>query len=193
MAAVKEIRGRIRSIKNTAKITKAMQLVAAAKMRRAQEGATAGKPYSDLMDKVLRSLVVSIDPTLHPLLVGNGSEKALVVAIASDRGLAGALTSNLIKKLLEFPPESEFVSLGTKAKNFFAKTRRNIIADFPLPEHSSLPRGLLIRDLSSDVTDLLKFDQIHSLPSSAFPDRKLRAIVSATIFRLVGSLHPLQQ
>jgi len=135
MSNIREIRRRIKSIKNTAKITKAMELVAAAKMRRAQQSATAGKPYSQLINEVLRSLIGKIDPTYHPLLVGNGIEKDLIVAISSDRGLAGPLTANLIKKLSEFKFDSSFISLGTKAKSFFAKTGREVVADFPLPEN----------------------------------------------------------
>ncbi|MDP2671490.1 MAG: ATP synthase F1 subunit gamma [bacterium] len=138
MSNVKEIRVRIKSIKNTAKITKAMQLVAAAKMRRAQEAANAGKPYSELINQVLRGMIGGINPLAHPLLTGNGQEKDLIVAISSDRGLAGALVSNLIRKLTGFKTESEFISLGAKAKAFFAKTGREVIADFPLPENGSL-------------------------------------------------------
>jgi len=138
MANTKEIRKRIKSINNTAKITKAMELVSAAKMRRSQEAANAGKPYSSLINEVLRGLVTNIDPSLHPLLVGNAVETDLIIAISSDRGLAGALTSNLIKKLLEFSSKSEFISLGAKARNFLAKTDRKVVADFPLPENGSL-------------------------------------------------------
>lgn len=135
MSNIKEIRVRIRSIKNTAKITKAMELVSAAKMRRAQDAANNGKPYSQLINEVLVGLVQNIDPNLHPLLIGNGAEKDLVIAISSDRGLAGALTANLIKQLAEFKDSSEFISIGTKARNFLSKTGRNVTADFPLPEH----------------------------------------------------------
>lgn len=138
MAAIKEIRNRIRSIKNTAKITKAMELISAAKMKRAQDSATSGKPYSNLINQVLRSLVLKIDPRAHPLLIGNQVEKDLIIAVSSDRGLAGAFNSNLFKRLSEFQIDSEFISVGTKVRTFLAKTGRNVIADFPLPENGTL-------------------------------------------------------
>src|SRR5438874_2951442 len=92
MANTQDIRRRIKSIRNTAQITKAMQMVAASKMRRAQQHALAGRPYAALMNKVLVSLQKRTEPTLHPLLEIRDVKKELVLSISTDKGLADALT-----------------------------------------------------------------------------------------------------
>jgi len=91
MANTQDIRRRIKSIRNTAQITKAMQMVAASKMRKAQQHALAGRPYAALMNKVLVSLQQRTDARLHPLLQVREVKKELVIVISTDKGLAGAL------------------------------------------------------------------------------------------------------
>src|SRR5438309_6992777 len=96
MANTQDIRRRIKSIRNTAQLTKAMQMVAASEMRKAQQHALAGRPYAALMNKVLVSLQQRTDPRLHPLLQVREVRKELVVGIRSDKGLEGALKPNLL-------------------------------------------------------------------------------------------------
>src|SRR5712672_1522252 len=98
MANTQDIRRRIRSIRNTAQITKAMQMVAASKMRKAQQAALAGRPYAGLMNKVFVSLQHRTDTKLHPLLQVREVKKELVLMISSDKGLAGALNTNLFRE-----------------------------------------------------------------------------------------------
>src|SRR5438045_9704851 len=98
MANTQDIRRRIKSIRNTAQITKAMQMVAASKMRKAQQHALAGRPYAALMNKVLVSLQQRIDPRLHPLLNVREVKKELVIVISTDKGLDGALHNNLLRE-----------------------------------------------------------------------------------------------
>src|SRR5204863_8961691 len=98
MANTQDIRRRIKSIRNTSQITKAMQMVAASKMRKAQQHALAGRPYAAFMNKVLVSLHKRTDPTLHPLLEIRDVKKALVLIISTDKGLPGALNTNLFRK-----------------------------------------------------------------------------------------------
>src|SRR3981081_4843963 len=95
MANTKDIRRRIKSIRNIGQLTKAMQMVAASKMRKAQQRALAGRPYAALMNKVLVSLQKRTDPTLHPLLHIREIKKELVLIISTDKGLAGSLDTNL--------------------------------------------------------------------------------------------------
>ncbi len=100
MASLKDMRTRIASVKATRKITKAMQMVAAAKLRRAQEAASAGRPYAQRMDKVLANLGAGITnrATASPLLVGNGKEQVhLLVVMTAERGLCGGFNSNIAK------------------------------------------------------------------------------------------------
>src|SRR6059058_5676705 len=125
MANTRDIRRRIKSIRNTAQITKAMQMVAASKMRRAQQAALAGRSYAALMNKVLVSLQRRTDPNLHPLLEIRPVRKELVLIISTDKGLAGALNTNLFREVVQFEVDkTAFVVTGRKAKLFVARTKR---------------------------------------------------------------------
>src|SRR5919201_6926431 len=117
MANTQDIRRRIKSIRNTAQITKAIQMVAASKMRRAQQHALAGRPYAGLMNKVLVSLQKRTDPKLHPLLQIRPVKKELVLIISTDKGLAGALNTNLFREATRFESDKTvFVVSGRKAR-----------------------------------------------------------------------------
>src|SRR5690348_13967684 len=105
MANTQDIRRRIKSIRNTAQLTKAMQMVAASKMRRAQQHALAGRPYSQLLNRVLVSLEKRTDPLLHPLLQVHPLRKELVLIISTDKGLAGAFNTNLMREAAQFSTE----------------------------------------------------------------------------------------
>ena len=133
MANTQDIRRRIKSIRNTAQITKAMQMVAASKMRKAQQLALAGRPYSELMNRVLVSLKSRTDPLLHPLLQIRPTGKELVLIISTDKGLAGALNTNVMREVAAFDPaKTVYVTAGRKARQFVARTRRELLADFEL-------------------------------------------------------------
>ena len=138
MANTRDIRRRIKSIRSTAQITKAMQMVAASKMRRAQQSALAGRSYADLMNKVLVSLQRRTDPNLHPLLEIRPVRKELVLIISTDKGLAGALNTNLFREVAQFDVDkTSFVVTGRKAMQFVARTRRELLADFELKDAPS--------------------------------------------------------
>ncbi len=138
MANTQDIRRRIKSIRNTAQITKAMQMVAASKMRKAQVHALAGRPYAGLMNKVLVSLQARTDAKLHPLLQVRPVQKELVIVISTDKGLAGALNTNLLREAANFDPaKTVYIVAGRKARQFLARTRRQILADFELKDAPS--------------------------------------------------------
>src|SRR5213079_1454298 len=138
MANTQDIRRRIRSIRNTAQITKAMQMVAASKMRKAQGLALAGRPYAGLMNRVLVSLQQRTDPMLHPLLHIRPVKKELVVVISTDKGLAGALNTNLFREAANFDSsKTAFVVTGKKARQYIARTKRDLLADFELKDSPS--------------------------------------------------------
>ena len=135
MANTQDIRRRIKSIRNTAQITKAMQMVAASKMRKAQQHALAGRPYAALMNKVLVSLQKRTDPRLHPLLHVRPLKKELVLIISTDKGLAGALNTNLFREAAKFDAaKTAYVIAGRKARQFVARTKRELLADFELKD-----------------------------------------------------------
>src|SRR6266849_3356855 len=135
MASTQDIRRRIKSIRNIGQITKAMQMVAASKMRKAQQHALAGRPYAALMNKVLVSLQKRTDPRLHPLLHVRPLKKELVLIISTDKGLAGALNTNLFREAAKFDAaKTAYVVAGKKARQFIARTKRELLADFELKD-----------------------------------------------------------
>jgi F-type H+-transporting ATPase subunit gamma len=138
MANTQDIRRRIKSIRSTAQITKAMQMVAASKMRRAQQSALAGRPYAALMNRVLVSLQKRTDPTFHPLLQVRELKKELVLIIGTDKGLAGALNTNLFREAANFDlTKTVFMVTGKKARQFIGRSKRELWADFELKDAPS--------------------------------------------------------
>jgi len=135
MANTQDIRRRIKSIRNIGQLTKAMQMVAASKMRRAQQQALAGRPYAALLNRVLVSLQKRTDPRLHPLLNIRDVKKELVLIVSTDKGLAGALNTNLFREASNFDTsKTVFVVTGRKARQFIARTKREMLADFELKD-----------------------------------------------------------
>ena len=148
-ANTREIRRRIKSIKNTAQITKAMQMVAAAKMRKAQGAAMAGRPYSEQLARVLTSVRKHTDVSLNPLLQVRTVDKELVIVISTDKGLCGALNTNLLREVTTFNGEkTEFISTGRKGQQYLARSRRNLLADFPLKDAPALRDTKVISKLA---------------------------------------------
>jgi len=138
MANLRDIRRRIKSVKNTAQITKAMQMVAASKMRKAQEAALNGRPYAELLNRVLVSLRDRVDPSVHPLLEKRTVKRELVILLSTDKGLCGALNTNLFREVSNFDTNTtEFVSIGRKGTQFLSRTKRKMIADFELKDQPS--------------------------------------------------------
>jgi F-type H+-transporting ATPase subunit gamma len=151
VASTQDLRRRIKSIRNTAQITKAMQMVAASKMRKAQLHALAGRPYAGLMNRVLVSLQQRTDATLHPLLQTREVKRELVVVISTDKGLAGALNTNLLREVTSFDTaKTAYVVVGRKARQFLARTRREIVADFELRD---APAFVETKAISQFVTE----------------------------------------
>ncbi|PYL66895.1 MAG: ATP synthase F1 subunit gamma, partial [Verrucomicrobia bacterium] len=112
--------------------------VAASKMRRAQQHALAGRPYAALMNKVFVSLQKRTDPTLHPLLEIRPVQKELVLIISTDKGLCGALNTNLFREAANFDQaDTAFVVTGKKARQFVVRTKRELLADFELKDSPS--------------------------------------------------------
>lgn len=132
MANTKELRRRIKSVKNTAQITKAMQTVAATKMRRAQSQALNGRPYNFNLNYALRKLLPLVDIGSHPLLLGNESKTYGVILLSTDKSLCGALNTNIFRMLTAsaLPSDTYFYTVGKKGRQFIAKTGKNLVADF---------------------------------------------------------------
>lgn len=134
MASIKRIQGRIKSAKNIAQITKAMQMVAASRMRRAQEAAEKAKPYQEKIVEAVNLLSNHIDPSMHTLLQnGNPTGRTLIVLISTNKGLAGGLNTTLFRKMMQWFPnldKVDFVTLGTKGEHFVVRSGATLLADF---------------------------------------------------------------
>ncbi len=145
MPSTRDIRRRIKSVKNTAQITKAMQMVAASKMRKAQNAALAGHPYAELLNRVLVSLYGTVDHTLHPLLADREVRRELVLMVSTDKGLCGGLNTNLFREASRGDKDrTDYVNTGRKGKQFLARSKRNMIADFELPDQPTFLQSKLI-------------------------------------------------
>ncbi|HEU4367878.1 MAG TPA: ATP synthase F1 subunit gamma [Methylomirabilota bacterium] len=134
MATLRDIRRRIRSVQSTQKITRAMKLVAAAKLRRAQERIVSARPYADKMGELLASLVSGAGGAAHPLLEQREGPRRQIVVVTADRGLAGAFNSNILRRAIEFVRESNtteltLVVVGRKARDFFRRRPYTIKRD----------------------------------------------------------------
>lgn len=135
MASLKEIRGKVASIKSTQKITKAMQMVAASKMRKAQERMAAGKPYAQKIRQVVAHLAQATPEYKHAYMVDRPVKRVGFIVVSSDRGLCGGLNINLFKKTVQSVRdwqtqgvEVEFCLVGTKATTFFKNVGGKVVA-----------------------------------------------------------------
>ncbi|WOO42282.1 ATP synthase F1 subunit gamma [Rubellicoccus peritrichatus] len=134
MANLKAIRGRIKSVKNTGQITRAMQLVATSKMKRAQDKATAGQPYVVLLGEIFSSLASRITDLKHPLFEEREVKKRGILVVSTDKGLCGALNANLFKEIIKLEGDIGYVTVGRKASQFISRTKRELMADFPVSD-----------------------------------------------------------
>jgi F-type H+-transporting ATPase subunit gamma len=171
MASLKDIKKRIGTVKNTQQITKAMKMVSAAKLRRAQEAVIAARPYADKMADVLSSLALRVDADSHPLLAERGKGKALVVLITGDRGLCGGFNTNISKTAERFIREKaegfesyELLIVGRKGNDYLkrrkgmeiTKVHENLVGTGQV----SYPTGAL---LGQEVIDLYRSGDYDSV------------------------------
>ena len=134
MANTSDIRRRIKSVKNTAQITRAMQLVAASKMKKAQDYALAGRPYAKLMAEMLSSLGNRLIDFNHPFLEIRPVRKRGILVVSTDKGLCGALNANLFRMIAEIEGKAVYVTIGRKAAQFVSRTGRDLLADFTITD-----------------------------------------------------------
>ena len=134
MASPRDIRRRIKSVKNTRQITKAMELVAASKMKKAQQAALAGRPYAELMARMLAALADRVEEAQHPFLVKREVKTRGIILVTSDKGLAGPLNSNLFKLVTEIQTPAKYAVIGRKGTQFIARTHRDLLADFTVSD-----------------------------------------------------------
>jgi F-type H+-transporting ATPase subunit gamma len=162
MASARDLRRRIRSVSSTAQITKAMQMVAASKMRKAQEAALAGRPFVRLLYRIQRESTTHMGEFTHPLLEVREVRKRAVILIGADKGLCGALNSNLFRLAAQFDPRSTvFITAGRKAAQFVAATRRQLAAEFAYGDEPRFPEARAIAGFASDLFLKKEVDEVR--------------------------------
>ena len=166
MPSTKELRARIRSVSNTAKVTGAMQLIAASKMRRAQQNLMMGKKYAETIKSLLSSLSSSVDleRVNIPLLEKREIKNKLMILITPDRGLAGALVGNINRKALEVIQLSEnaysILSVGRKGFRFLNSRDQEIVEQIEIPDRPEITDTLAISDIAINGFLEGKWDQV---------------------------------
>jgi len=152
MPSTRDIRRRIKSVKNTAQITKAMQMVAAAKMRKAQQAALVGRPYADLMNAILAEAGPRIASFKHPLMEIRDVKKRAVIIVSSDRGLCGGLNGNLMREAAKLDKNTTvFICAGKKGAQFVARTKRQLAAEFTYKDAPSFAEARAISKFAQDL------------------------------------------
>ena len=166
MPTLLDFRRRIRSVKNTQQITRAMKFVAAARLRRAQEAALAARPYAKELMRVLRSTISRIAEPQHPLLARRPEERVLALVLSGERGLAGAFNTNLLRKAHEFfrankDRKISVIPVGKKGRDALRKAGFNFVAEYT----NVLARVEFgaVREISDLVIDLYAKGQVDSL------------------------------
>ncbi len=147
MASLRDIRRRIKSVKNTRQITKAMELVAASKMKKAQQAALAGRAYAQLMADMLAALAGRVESLENPFLIKREVKVRGILLVTSDKGLCGPLNGNLFKLVSEIKTPAKYVAIGRKGAQFLARTRRDVLADFTVDDRAQF----------SDVKTVIEF------------------------------------
>jgi F-type H+-transporting ATPase subunit gamma len=146
MASTRDIRRRIKSVKNTRQITRAMELVAASKMKRAQQLALAGRPYTQTMARMLGALAGRVEESQHPFLTQRPVTTRGILLVTTDKGLAGPLNSNLFKVVTEIGASAKYYVIGRKGAQFIARTRRHMVADFQVSDRAAFSEVKVIAE-----------------------------------------------
>jgi len=162
MNSPRDLRRRIRSISSTAQITKAMQMVAASKMRKAQLAALAGRPFVNVLYRIQREATTRMGDFTHPLLERREVHKRAIILIGADKGLCGALNSNLFRLASEFDPQSTlFITAGRRAAQFIARSGRQLVAEFAYADTPRFPEARAIAAFARDLFLKREVDQVQ--------------------------------
>ena len=164
MPSTRDIRRRIKSVKNTAQITKAMQMVASAKMRKAQQAALSGRAYATLMNEVLAATTAGAGDFTHPLMEQREVKKRAVILISTDKGLCGALNTNLLREAAKFDKNTTvYVCAGRKGAQFVARLKRELAAEFTYKDVPAFAEARAISKFAQDLFTEGKVDRVDVL------------------------------
>src|SRR5262245_28220665 len=162
MNSPRDLRRRIKSIKGTAQITRAMQMVAASKMRKAQQAALAAAPFARMLYRIQRSATGRAPDFSHPLLQVREVRKRGIILIAADKGLCGALNTNVFRLASKFDPASTvFITAGRRAAQFVSRSRRQLVAEFAYGDSPTYPEARAIAACARDLFLKGDVDQVQ--------------------------------
>ena len=152
MNSPRDLRRRIKSISGTAQITKAMQMVAASKMRKAQQAALAARPFAQMLYRIQRSATRRTQDFSHPLLTVRPVRRRAVILVAADKGLCGALNTNVLRLAAQFDPQSTvYITAGHRAAQFVTRTARQLAAEFAYGDSPTFPEARAIASFARDL------------------------------------------
>jgi len=152
MPSTRDIRRRIKSVKSTAQITKAMQMVASSKMLKAQQGALNFRPFAAMAGEIMEHLTEDTGDYRHPLMEVREVRKRAVIVISTDKGLCGALNSNLFRELSKYDTATtQFIAVGRKAAQFLARTKRKLVAEFTYHDTPTYAESQAISKFAQEI------------------------------------------
>ncbi len=156
------MRRRIRSITSTAQVTRAMQMVAASKMRKAQQATLTSRPFMQLLYRIQRRATTHARDFTHPLLDVRTVRKRAVILFGTDKGLCGGLNTNLFRTAAQFDPATTvFIAVGKRAAQFIARTGRQLIAEFPSTDSPRFDEARPIAAFARDLFVKQEVDQVQ--------------------------------
>jgi F-type H+-transporting ATPase subunit gamma len=162
MPSLRDIRRRIKSIGSTSQITRAMQMVAASKMRKAQQATLATRPFAQLLYRIQRHATTHSSGFSHPLLEVRKIRKRGVILVGTDKGLCGSLNSNLFRVASQFDPATTvYIAAGKRVAQFVARTHGQLIAEFTIPDSPRFADARQIGALARDLFLKGTVDQVQ--------------------------------
>jgi F-type H+-transporting ATPase subunit gamma len=152
MPSTRDIRRRIKSVKSTAQITKAMQMVASSKMLKAQQGALNFRPFAKMAAELVSHLTSDSGDYRHPLMETREVRKRAVIVVSTDKGLCGGLNSNLFREVSKYDTSiTQFIAVGKKPAQFLARTRRKLVAEFTYHDTPTFSESQAISKFARDL------------------------------------------
>jgi len=152
MLSPRELRRRIKSITSTSQITRAMQMVAASKMRKAQQTTLMTRPFARLLYRIQRRATTASSEFIHPLLQVREVRKRAVILVGTDKGLCGALNTNLFREAVRFDPATTlFITAGKRQSQFIARTHRQLAAEFTFTDSPRMDEARPIANFARDL------------------------------------------
>lgn len=178
MPSLRDIRHRIKSVGSTAQITRAMQMVAASKMRKAQQSALTTRPFGQLLYRIQRRAITHARDFTHPLLEVREVRKRAVILVGTDKGLCGSLNANLFRAASHFDPQTTvYIAVGKRAAQFIARTRRQLAAEFAFTDTPRYGEARPIATLARDLFLKGEVDQVQVVATRFINTMTQRAMV----------------